>query len=93
MKVWYSNLDFVYIAKYIVCKHLVFNRFLGFLVAAVIPAELAKYTNNLTGEICDILCVLVSFEEFIKTNGNGNGNAKITRRCLSYFHVWATRYL
>ena len=28
--------------------------------------ELAKYTDNLAGEVCDILCVLVGFEEFVK---------------------------
>ena len=26
----------------------------------------AKETNKITGEICDILCVLVGFDEFIK---------------------------
>ena len=27
---------------------------------------MATYTNNLAGEVCDILCVLVDFEEFFK---------------------------
>ena len=28
--------------------------------------ELAKYTDNLVGDICDILCVVVGIDEFIK---------------------------
>ena len=28
--------------------------------------ELAKRTNTLTGEVCDVLCLLVGIDEFIK---------------------------